>query len=68
MPATDRDTPPSLWRRITRVAHAILGVPDYERYLAHCAIRHPDAPPMTQAEFIAARLNDRYNRPGNRCC
>lgn len=47
---------------------AVLGVPDYGRYLAHLAECHPGARPMSRDEFVAARLRARYERPGSRCC
>jgi uncharacterized short protein YbdD (DUF466 family) len=53
---------------IVRTLHAIAGVPDYDRYLAHVLEHHPDQIPMTREEFARDRLENRYNRPGNRCC
>lgn len=52
----------------TRVLHAVLGVPDYERYVAHVRAHHPHETPLTRAEFLRARLDDRYTKPGSRCC
>jgi uncharacterized short protein YbdD (DUF466 family) len=46
----------------------IIGVPDYDRYLAHAHAHHPDVAPMTREEFIQQRLVDKYSRPGSRCC
>lgn len=54
--------------RVARVLRAILGAPDYERYVAHVRARHPDRAPMTRAEFARERLAARYDRPGARCC
>lgn len=53
---------------IVRTLHAIAGVPDYDSYLAHVLEHHPDRTPMTRDEFVRDRLENRYNRPGNRCC
>ena len=50
------------------VARRIIGVPDYECYIAHLQARHPDAPPVSREEFARQRLEDRYSRPGTRCC
>jgi uncharacterized short protein YbdD (DUF466 family) len=50
------------------VARRIIGVPDYECYIAHLQARHPDAPPVSREEFVRQRLEDRYSRPGTRCC
>jgi uncharacterized short protein YbdD (DUF466 family) len=51
-----------------RVARAILGVPDYDRYLAHMHRHHPGAAPLSRTEFARQRLEARYNTPGSRCC
>jgi uncharacterized short protein YbdD (DUF466 family) len=46
----------------------ILGVPDYERYVAHVRERHPDEPVLSRDAFMRERLAARYERPGARCC
>lgn len=51
-----------------RALRLIIGAPDYERYLAHMRERHPGEVPLSREEFIRQRLNDRYQRPGSRCC
>jgi len=51
-----------------RVLRAVIGAPDYERYLAHMRRNHPGRRPLTRDEFIRARFRDRYERPGGRCC
>jgi uncharacterized short protein YbdD (DUF466 family) len=51
-----------------RAARTVVGAPDYERYLAHMQREHPLRRPLTRDEFARARMNDRYNRPGARCC
>ena len=53
---------------VLRVVRTMIGVPDYDRYCAHMRERHPSCAPMTRDEFIRARMNDRYQRPGSRCC
>ncbi|HYD54175.1 MAG TPA: YbdD/YjiX family protein [Gemmatimonadaceae bacterium] len=58
----------SLARQLASSLRRIIGVPDYERYLAHVRAAHPDRAPLTRADFLAARLEDRYSRPGARCC
>ncbi len=47
---------------------AVLGVPDYKRYLAHMRDAHPGDRVMSETEFNHTRMNDRYNRNGSRCC
>jgi uncharacterized short protein YbdD (DUF466 family) len=53
---------------IARTLRAVIGVPDYERYLEHCRARHPDLRPMTRDQFAADLLERKYSRPGTRCC
>ena len=50
------------------VVRRVIGVPDYDRYLAHVREHHPGVTPMSYDEFVRQRMIDRYNRPGNRCC
>jgi uncharacterized short protein YbdD (DUF466 family) len=57
----------NLLARIAAVTRRIVGVPDYERYLAHVRMAHPDEIPMTEREFFRERLEGRA-KPGARCC
>jgi uncharacterized short protein YbdD (DUF466 family) len=57
-----------LLQRTARLLRAVLGAPDYERYVAHVRARHPECVPMTREEFSRERLSARYDRPGSRCC
>ena len=50
------------------VVRRIIGVPDYDRYLAHVSAHHPGERPMSPEEFVRQRQVDRYSRPGSRCC
>lgn len=54
--------------RSASFVRAILGVPDYARYLTHMRSAHPGDRVMSETEFDHARLSDRYGRPGSRCC
>jgi uncharacterized short protein YbdD (DUF466 family) len=56
-----------LLTRIAAVTRRIIGVPDYERYVAHIRAAHPGEVPMTEREFFRERLEGRA-RPGSRCC
>ncbi len=58
----------SLWTTTASAFRAVLGVPDYPRYLAHMHSAHPGDRVMSETEFNHASLNDRYNRTGSRCC
>lgn len=54
--------------RIAAVVRRIIGVPDYDRYVAHARRCHPDQPLMSRDEFTRQRMVDRYSKPGARCC
>jgi uncharacterized short protein YbdD (DUF466 family) len=58
----------SLFSRAASVFRAVLGAPDYNRYLAHMRAAHPGDRVMSETEFVHTRMNDRYNRAGSRCC
>ncbi len=59
-----------LWRRAVQTARLMVGVPDYETYLAHRRAHHPAEPVMSYAEFFRERQQARYNRGGKPtgCC
>jgi uncharacterized short protein YbdD (DUF466 family) len=46
----------------------VLGVPDYECYVAHMRAAHPQTVPLTAEQFARERMELRYSRPGSRCC
>ena len=56
------------WRGLCSACRQVFGMPDYERYLAHAASRHPGAPLLTRAEFCAREIERKYGRGGMRCC
>lgn len=54
--------------RWVRLVHRIIGAPDYEGYVAHATRCHPDLPLQSRDDFVRQRLEDKYSRPGSRCC
>ena len=54
--------------RTASFVRAVLGVPDYERYLTHMRTAHPGDRVMSETEYKVTRMNDRYNTTGSRCC
>ena len=54
--------------RAANVVRRIIGVPDYDRYVAHVRTHHPEVTPMCQRDFEKQRVLDKYSRPGGRCC
>jgi len=56
------------WQRAVRIGRQIIGVPDYENYLAHLRAHHPERALPTYAEFFNERQQARYKGGGGRCC
>lgn len=56
-------------RYLGQAARLMVGVPDYDNYVQHMRLNHPDLPVMTYEEFFRNRQDARYggNGPG-RCC
>jgi uncharacterized short protein YbdD (DUF466 family) len=53
---------------LARVLRRIIGVPDYDVYVAHQRSCHPGDAPITREAFAQEALARRYERPGSRCC
>jgi len=49
-------------------AQLMVGIPDYETYVAHVTRAHPGRAPMTYEEFFRERQAARYGARGIRCC
>jgi uncharacterized short protein YbdD (DUF466 family) len=45
------------WRVARESYLQMFGIPDYERYLAHMAERHPGQPVLNQREFCARAID-----------
>lgn len=56
------------WRRGVAVTRALIGAPDYDRYLAHLDSHHPGSTPLGRADFFAQRQAARFARGATRCC
>jgi uncharacterized short protein YbdD (DUF466 family) len=57
----------AVWHRAVVAARRIVGIPDYEAYVAHVRTRHPERAVLSRAEFFADRQRARYSG-GGRCC
>lgn len=55
-------------RGLRQVCRQVFGIPDYERYLAHAAARHPGAPVLSRRDFCAQAIERKYGKSGPRCC
>ncbi len=54
--------------RAVAIIRRIVGVPDYDAYLAHMQRQYPDCAPMDPRTFERERLAAKYTQPGSRCC
>ena len=60
-----------LWRRAVQTARLMVGVPDYDTYVAHRRAHHPEELIMSYAEFFRERQRARYALEKGRyrgCC
>ncbi len=60
-----------LWGRAVQTARLMVGIPDYETYVAHRRAHHPGEPVMSYAEFFRERQTARYATEKGRlrgCC
>jgi len=60
-----------VWRWAAQTARLMVGIPDYDNYVAHRKAQHPAEPIMTYAEFFRERQNARYACKGGSfkgCC
>lgn len=48
------------WHWLVQTARLMVGVPDYDTYVAHRRAHHADEPIMTYVEFFRDRQRARY--------
>ncbi|AON54288.1 YbdD/YjiX family protein [Herbaspirillum seropedicae] len=59
------------WRRqVGRTLNLMVGMPEYDNYVAHMQKSHPDQRVMSYEEFFRERQEARYGGKGRvgRCC
>ena len=57
-----------IWKSAVRFGRRLIGVPDYDTYVAHLRAHHPERPVPTYAAFFRERQEARYRGGGGRCC
>ena len=57
-----------LVKYLGQAARLMVGMPDYDTYVAHVKATHPDRPVMSYEEFFRERQEARYNGGTGRCC
>jgi len=56
---------------VVQTARLMVGIPDYDTYVAHREVTHPGQPIMTYKEFFRERQDARYSVSKGRfrgCC
>lgn len=52
-----------------RTARLMVGMPDYDAYVAHMTQHHPEGVVMTRTQFFRDRQEARYGgKNGGKCC
>jgi uncharacterized short protein YbdD (DUF466 family) len=56
--------------RLVQMSRLMVGIPDYDAYVAHRLVNHPDQPVMSYEEFFRNRQDARYGVGTGtiRCC
>ena len=55
-------------RYLGQTLRLMVGVPDYDTYCRHMALRHPERVPMDREQFFRDRQQARYGGGVGRCC
>lgn len=56
-------------RYLGQAMRLMVGLPDYDTYVAHMQATHPDQPVMSYEAFFRERQEARYGgKLGGRCC
>ena len=57
------------FQTLRRMAHLMVGQPDYDAYLRHMRDHHPSHAPMDRTAFFRNRQEARYGgKNGGKCC
>lgn len=55
-------------KRAAETARLMVGLPDYDRYLAHRRSAHPGEPALSREAFHRERTERRFGAGTSRCC
>ena len=56
------------WALLVHAGRMLVGMPDYDTYLAHLRAHHPGREPMSREQFFRSRQEARYGGGTGRCC
>ncbi|MBK9218865.1 MAG: YbdD/YjiX family protein [Uliginosibacterium sp.] len=51
-----------------QAAKMMVGMPDYDAYVQHTRLKHPDREPMSYEAFFRERQDARYASSVGKCC
>ncbi|WJF91851.1 YbdD/YjiX family protein [Paraburkholderia bonniea] len=63
-----RDEVRTAGRYLGQAMRLMVGIPDYDTYVAHMRTTHPEQEAMTYEEFFRERQNARYRSGAGKCC
>ena len=63
-----RDNAQTTGRYLGQAMRLMVGLPDYDGYVAHMRATHPERPVMSYEEFFRERQQARYGSGAGRCC
>ncbi|MEI5996524.1 YbdD/YjiX family protein [Paraburkholderia bengalensis] len=66
--STLRDDVRNAGRYLGQAMRLMVGLPDYETYVAHMRETHPDGAVMSYEEFFRERQSARYGGGAGKCC
>lgn len=58
----------TMGRYLGQSLRLMVGLPDYQTYLAHMESTHPDREPMSYEAFFRERQEARYGGGQGKCC
>jgi uncharacterized short protein YbdD (DUF466 family) len=63
-----RDTLVRWGKDARRTANLMIGQPDYDTYVEHSRVTHPDQEPLDRRAFFRMNEQRRFGAGGFRCC
>ena len=55
-------------RGLAQSLRLMVGLPDYDTYVQHMRMKHPDQPPMSYEAFFRERQEARFGGATGKCC
>lgn len=65
---SESSAPVRAWKNLMWFFRGVTGVDAYERYCAHLAAHHPEAPVPDERQFWKDKWAEQERNPKTRCC